>query len=108
MQGPLSVGAHSILKMINDELSAEAHAGSALTPYFVLKPGDRVYRKEVVYYFIDKDARVYPASKDVVIHSFYPYRSKIENYLKANDVDFKNESDLRTLLSFCHQLPAKK
>lgn len=108
MQGPLSLGAHSSLRMINDESSAEANAGSAAAPYFVLKPGDRVYRKEIAYYFIDKDARVYPTSKDVVIRSFYPYRSKIEDYLKANDVDFKKESDLRRLLSFCNQLPAKK
>jgi hypothetical protein len=108
MQGPLSLGAQRRLKMINDELSAEARAGSAHTPYFVLKPGDRLYRKEIIYYFIDKDARVYPASKDAVIRSFYPYRNKIEDYLKANDVDFKNESDLRALVSFCHQLPAKK
>jgi len=107
MQGPLWLGAHSRLRMINDELSAEARAGSAPTPYFVLKPGDRIYRKEIVYYFIDKDARVYPASKDVVIHSFYPYRNKIEDYLKANEVDFKNERDLRALLSYCQQLPAK-
>ncbi|AYB33283.1 hypothetical protein [Chryseolinea soli] len=108
MQGPLSLGEHSRLKMINDELSAEARAGSAPTPYFVLKPGDRVYRKEVAYYLIDKDARVYPATKDVLIHSFYSQRNKIEDYLKANDVDFKNESDLRALLSFCYQLSAKK
>jgi hypothetical protein len=108
MQGPLSLGAHSRLKMINNALSAEANAGSAHAPYFVLKPGDRVYRKEVVYYFIDKDGRVQPASKEVVIRSFYPRRSKIENYLKAHDVDFKHEGDLRALLSFCNQLPAKK
>jgi hypothetical protein len=108
MQGPLSLGAHRRLKMINDELSAEAKAGSATTPYLVLKPGDRVYRKETVYYFIDQDARVSPASKDVVIRVFHSYRGKIEDYLKTNDIDFKNEGDLRALLSFCHQLSAKK
>ena len=66
------------------------------------------WRDSLVHYLIDKDARPYPASKDVVIRSFYPHRSKIEDYVKRHDLDFKNESDLRALLSFCYQLSAKK
>ncbi|GAB3316647.1 hypothetical protein GCM10027299_07150 [Larkinella ripae] len=66
--------------------------------------GDLLLEKDVVYLMIDQNNRFYRISKSAVLKLFSKSRSAIEDYLKAESIDFKKEEDLKRLLQFCSTL----
>jgi hypothetical protein len=65
---------------------------------------DRFYHKESVYYFIDKDTRVYKANPSSVYKLFAEHKEKVKVYIDENDLDFENKDHLIELLKFCNGL----
>jgi hypothetical protein len=68
-----------------------------------------VYAKEKFYYLIVKaNNQALPATKQNVLKSFSRSRDKIEDYISANEINFKSEADLKKLLEFCTQEVSKE
>lgn len=126
-QGTVSLGVHRILnsEIIGSGLGKERYERSPqyrnrsgkfafhdpgipykyLTDYRGERSGyDRYYRKSAWYYFIDKEDRVFVASKYSILKIFRGHKKEINEYLQQNDTEFSNEHDLRSLLTFCASL----
>ena len=68
-----------------------------------------VYLKEKTYYLIVKaNNQVLPATKQNVLKSYSRNRDRIEDFISANEIDFKNEADLKKLLAYCTAEADKK
>ncbi len=67
--------------------------------------GDVILTKVNSFFILDQNFRLYPATKTNVITIFKKYKSKVVAYIKDNEVDFNQESDLTKLLQFCSNLP---
>jgi hypothetical protein len=65
-----------------------------------------VFEKDSSYFFIDIKNRIYKASAANTIKLFSDYKSEINNFLKQNEINFKNETDLRKLFDFIIPLAA--
>ncbi len=61
---------------------------------------DLVFTKEVRYYLIDADKHYVTANKRNLQKLFPKQKNSIEKYLNENQVDFKNESDLKNFFSY--------
>ncbi|MES1219730.1 MAG: hypothetical protein ABUT20_29790 [Bacteroidota bacterium] len=68
--------------------------------YQLLLNKDLVFTKETQYYFIDAGKNFIAANKKNLPKLFPKQKDIIENYLKQNQVDFKNEKDLKNLFIF--------
>lgn len=60
--------------------------------------------KEVSYFFMDQNKRIYPVRKSSIRKIFFRNRRKIKSYLAENKIDFTKEKDLKKLLDFCSRL----
>ncbi len=63
-----------------------------------------LFAKETSFYLIDKNQRIYPATKTTVLKLYPKNKKDIHRYLQANSINFKAEEDLLKLLSYCSQL----
>ena len=68
--------------------------------YHLLLNKDLVFTKETRYCLIDVNKHFITASKKNLQKLFPKQKDIIENYLKKNQVDFKNESDLKNFFSY--------
>jgi hypothetical protein len=62
---------------------------------------DLLFTKETSFYLIDKNQRIYPATKPTLLKLYPKNRKKINHYLQTNSINFKKEEDLLKLLSYC-------
>jgi hypothetical protein len=65
-----------------------------------------VFEKDSSYFFIDAKNRIYKASATNAMKLFSDYKNEINNFLKQNEINFKNETDLRKLFDFIIPLAA--
>jgi hypothetical protein len=61
---------------------------------------DRIFRKETLYFFIDKENRIYPANKLSLQKIFPEDKATLNAYIRENGVDFSLGEDLARLISF--------
>ncbi|MES1217461.1 MAG: hypothetical protein ABUT20_18275 [Bacteroidota bacterium] len=66
---------------------------------------DIVVKKETIYSLIYKKYRDSPATHAGFLSVFPDNKKGIDDYIAANKIDFKKESDLKKLLLFCIQQP---
>lgn len=78
----LNLGARSINLQVNEQITL---------------------KKEVSYHFADQYGHIMPALKKNLQKEFPKYSSAIEEYIKSNPTDFKNETDLEKLFNFLKQ-----
>jgi hypothetical protein len=67
-------------------------------------PTDVVLNKEVSYFVIDQNDRIYKASKATFLKIGKKHRKVIAKYLEDESIDFNKEADLRKLVEFFSQL----
>ena len=65
---------------------------------------DLVFTKEMRYFFVENGNQFQPVTKKNLLKGFPKHKDAIENYLKQNNINWKNEEDLRKLFSFLDQL----
>lgn len=65
---------------------------------------DLLFAQETSFYLIDKNQRIYPATKTTFLKFYSKNKKDIHQYLQANSINFKKEEDLLNLLSYCSQL----
>lgn len=63
-----------------------------------------VAEKHYVYFIVDRNERVFPASGKYLYRILPRYKNTIRNYIRSESIDFKNEADLRKLMDFCQGL----
>jgi len=68
--------------------------------YKLLVGKDLVFTKDTRYYFIDANKNFIVANKKNLLKLLPGQKTKIENYLKTHDVDFKNENALKDIFLF--------
>ncbi|HEY5751191.1 MAG TPA: hypothetical protein VIU12_34235, partial [Chryseolinea sp.] len=107
MRGPVSLGALETLKLMNHDLEREELFASGNITYPKPQLGDRIYKKNVTHYFIDGRGIPYPATKDTALRLFRAHKKEVAAYLRDNTVDYKNQSDLVSLLSYCNMIMTK-
>lgn len=66
--------------------------------------GDVVFSGQTIYYLLDQNNRVYLANKGSVLKLFPKHKKAIEQFMKEEGIDVRQENDLRKLLQFCQQL----
>jgi len=68
--------------------------------YKLLVGKELIFTKETQYYFVDAARHFNIANKKNLLKLFPNQNTKIENYLKTHDVDFKNENALKDMFLF--------
>ncbi len=66
--------------------------------------GDVLIAREVTYFLVDENKRVFRANKSNVLKIFSKHKKAVSTYLDEKDVDFDKEEDIRQLLQFCSEL----
>ena len=66
--------------------------------------GDVLIAREVTYFLVDENRRVFQANKSNVLKLFAKHKKAISTYLEEKDVDFDKEEDIRQLLQFCNEI----
>lgn len=66
--------------------------------------GRILIKKQISYFFIDKNNRFYPAKRKNILKIFPRNKRSINSYLEENGMDFGQEEDLIRLLEFCNLL----
>ncbi|MBO0948459.1 hypothetical protein [Fibrella forsythiae] len=66
--------------------------------------GDLLFSKETTYFFVDKNNRLYPATKANLIKLYGNHRQQIATYLETDPVDFSRNDQLTRLLAYCSKL----
>ena len=65
---------------------------------------DIMVKKEIYYAVIYKKYRSEPATKKGFLSVFHDKKKEVQNFIDANNINFKKESDLVKLMNFCNQL----
>ena len=65
---------------------------------------DRVLTKKASYFVIDRNERIYKASKASFMKIGKSYKKEIARYLEEESIDFNKEADLQKLVAFFSQL----
>jgi hypothetical protein len=65
---------------------------------------NRLVKQEVTYFFIDRNHRVYPSQASNIYKILPRYKNEVRDYIKEEKIDFKEETDLKKLISFCQSL----
>ncbi|SHH80956.1 hypothetical protein SAMN04488109_5562 [Chryseolinea serpens] len=107
MRGPVSLGVLETLRLMNRDLEREQLSAAGTIAYPKPQLGDRIYKKNVTYYFIDGSGNAYPATKDAALRLFRTHKKELSAYLHNNTIDYKNQSDLAALLSYCNLVLTK-
>jgi hypothetical protein len=64
---------------------------------------ENLYKKESYYFFIDQQNNLHQASRLSILRLFEDHKKEIKEYLKKNNVDFKNEQHMTELVRFCNR-----
>ena len=108
MRGPVSLGVLETLKLMNRDLEREELSAAGTIVYPKPQLGDRIYKKNVTYYFIDGSGTAYPTTKDAALRIFHAHKKAVAAYLRDNTIDYKSQSDLAALLSYCNLVLTEK
>lgn len=115
---PLKLAVKQMLKMAgNDKMGAYGQStavssiknynsytsGNSQTQKLTVK-GDVVFSGQTTYYLLDQNNRAYLANKGTILRLFPKHKKAIDQYIKAESIDVREENDLRKLLQFCQQL----
>jgi hypothetical protein len=84
-------------------ISSYADETARAKSYDFILSEDIVMRKEIQYYFGDKYNHFVRAGKNKLLLLLPKEQRRIENYLKANKVNFDNRDDLEKLVQFIGQ-----
>jgi len=79
----------------------EINNTGASQPRYISQP---IYYKVLTEYYLMKDRRTYAATRRNYIRLYSQIRPQLEEFLKENNVDFKNDQHLRGLLMFSNSL----
>jgi hypothetical protein len=52
-------------------------------------------------YFIDRNKRIHPAKRAVIIKLFPSHSQELHTFIKKQSINFKSESDLKILVQYC-------
>ena len=63
---------------------------------------NRYYRKGKHYYFVDRDNKLYKATRASILKLFRKNKNEIDVFPRENRIDFEDGNDLIKLLLFCH------
>ncbi|MCF0058489.1 hypothetical protein [Dyadobacter sp. CY356] len=63
---------------------------------------DYIYK--TTYYLIDKNRNFHPARRSAFAKIYAKQQDALNQYLQKNDIDYKNEEQLKQLLKFCSEL----
>ena len=74
-------------------------AGNGSTSKLEIK-GDVVFSRQQIYYFINQNSLVFPATRKSILKLFPKQKSAIEKYLDEHPVQFSQEEELSRLLEF--------
>lgn len=66
---------------------------------------DMLFAKKDEYKLMDKNKKFYSANQAGFLSLYSKNKQPIKQYLKENNIDFRQESDLKKLLEFCTTLP---
>ncbi|GAA4454433.1 hypothetical protein GCM10023189_20880 [Nibrella saemangeumensis] len=66
--------------------------------------GDMLLTKDEAYFLIDGNNQAFRADKSGIQKAFPKHRKEIDAYLKAHDLNLRQEQDLKQLLQFCREL----
>lgn len=115
--GKVKLGEKLVLSVLDNEReSAFNHysATSAISNYKTfsnqngsqwMKPTDKVvFKRKADNFFIDRNQRFYVPSKSVVFKLFRDNNAEINDFIKKENINFLNQSDLIRLLDFCSSL----
>lgn len=70
-----------------------------------LKPADKVvFKKNSLYYFVDRNFKFYPANKVSLLKIFRYHSKELNEYFRQNRIDFLNRNELVRTLQFCETL----
>jgi hypothetical protein len=93
----------------------QSSGSSAITTYQFYSPGstsiskldgqgDLLLIKDKMYFIVDQNGRTYLANKANIVKVFSKHRDQVITYLANESVDFRQEKDLKKLLSYCADL----
>ncbi len=60
--------------------------------------------RQADFYVIDRNNRIHPAKKRVILRIFPSHAQKIHRYMKEHSPNLKKEDELRQLLAFCNEI----
>ena len=66
--------------------------------------GDVLFNREETFFIIDANKRSHKARWPGILKVYSRHKKAVEQYLKEQPVDFRQEEDLKKLLGFCAQL----
>jgi hypothetical protein len=64
---------------------------------------DMILNKEVSFFLVDKDDRIYKMSETRILKAFPNRKQEIKAFIKENKTDFSNKNDLLKLFVYCRQ-----
>jgi hypothetical protein len=104
-QLPVSLGVLNVMSTIHMQYVSGNRDGTIYGTDVRGTPSvyDRYYRKEKEYYFVGKENKVYKATRASILKLFRGNKHVIDVYLRENQINFEERSDLTKLLQFCHQ-----
>jgi hypothetical protein len=120
--GYVKLASKQILKIIdNEKIGAYGipSSSASISSLSIVDNNNRVYKlsanenyvyaKEKTWFLVVKaNGQVLPATKQNVLKAYSRSRDKIEDYIAVQEIDFKSESDLKKLLTYCATEPGKK
>jgi len=66
---------------------------------------DMLFSKKEEFRLRDSNGKFHPASQAGFLHLFAKNKQAVKQYLKENSINFNRETDLKTSLAFCTDLP---
>ena len=66
---------------------------------------DMLFSKKAEFKLLDNNGKFHPASQAGFLHLFAKNKQVVKQYLKENSIKFNQETDLKTSLAFCANLP---
>lgn len=65
---------------------------------------DKSYLLGSAFFFLDNNGKPIVANKTHVFRTFPEYRDRIEDFIRTESIDFRNENDLMKITTFCNSL----
>jgi hypothetical protein len=98
------VGAYGQRTTTSDISSSASHTASNGLLYDLKVDQDLVISKDEVFYLVDEKGNVRLANKGNVLKAYSVHKNQVNEYLKKNKVDFKNEEQLKALLHYSNTI----
>jgi hypothetical protein len=81
-----------------------AGAGHAVDVRGTTSNYDRYFAQVSVYYFVDNNGKVYPASRAILKNLFPEYKVAIQDFSKRHKTNFLKEADVRQITQYANSL----